>query len=64
MTVFVKVTITYKDDTKQEFECSATPYVDKDWVTIYPYRDPLSRIYILGERVSEVSVDYAVKEQS
>ena len=48
------VTVTFKDDKTEKFECCDTPNVGGYWLTIYPYQDPTSRKFISMQRVSEI----------
>ena len=59
--VYVEVTIKYRDDKVEKFKCSDTPGVNPDWITIYPLKEPLSRIMTPREGVASVSWRYLSK---
>ena len=59
-TIFVEVTIVYKDDKVEKFESCDTPYLGAEWVTLYPRNEPLSRKMVAREKIDNISWKYRV----
>lgn len=58
--IYVKVTITFRDDSVVKYHCSDSPTVGGDDVVIYPLEDPLGRIYLRKEFIAQIHYTYDI----
>lgn len=54
----VKITIENEEKTVEEFQCSDTPSITPDWITLFPAESATKRKMIRNEGIASIEWEY------